>query len=57
MPPRDHRFCVQSVVADHRGDLWVVDPAAPAQDKVVAGGSKLVKISLVPLRPQLFTAA
>jgi hypothetical protein len=55
MPPQDHRVCVQSVVADHEGNLGVLDPAAPAQDKVVAGGPKLVKISLVPFRPSLFT--
>ena len=56
MPPQDHRVWVRSVVADHEGNLWVLDPAAPAQDKVVAGGPKLVKISLVPFRPPLFTA-
>jgi len=42
----DHFVCVQSVVADGRGHLWVLDPAAPAQDKVVPGGPKLVSISL-----------
>jgi len=42
--PGDHWVCVQSVVADHDGHLWVLDPAAPAQDRVVKGGPKLVKI-------------
>jgi hypothetical protein len=55
MPPQDHRVRVQCVVADHEGNIWVLDPAAPAQDRVVAGGPKLVKISLVPFRPSLFT--
>jgi hypothetical protein len=55
MPPQDHRVRVQCVVADHKGNIWVLDPAAPAQDRVVAGGPKLVKISLVPFRPSLFT--
>jgi sugar lactone lactonase YvrE len=43
---RDHWVCVQSVVADGRGSLWVVDPAAPAMDKVVPNGPKLVQIDL-----------
>jgi hypothetical protein len=30
--PGDHFVCVQSLVADSRGNLWVLDPAAPAQD-------------------------
>ncbi|MDB5956834.1 L-dopachrome tautomerase-related protein [Ramlibacter sp.] len=44
MTPHDHWVCVQSVVADARGNVWVLDPAAPAQDRVVPGGPKLVKI-------------
>ena len=44
--PGDHWVCVQSVVADGRGNLWVVDPAAPAQAHVVPGGAKLVRIDL-----------
>lgn len=38
--------CVQSVVADDRDDLWVVDPAAPLLASVVPGGAKLVRIDL-----------
>ena len=44
--PRDHFVCVQSVVADNRGNLWVLDPASPGLDKVVSGGPKLVRIEL-----------
>jgi WD40 repeat protein len=44
--PQDHFVCVQSVVCDGRGNLWVLDPAAPNIEKVVAGGPKLVRISL-----------
>jgi sugar lactone lactonase YvrE len=46
MSAQDHFICVQSVVADGQGNLWVIDPAAPAMDKVVPGGPKLVKIDL-----------
>jgi sugar lactone lactonase YvrE len=42
----DHFVCVQSVVADAHGNLWVVDPAAPATAAVVQGGPKLVRIDL-----------
>lgn len=38
--------CVQSIVADGRGSLWVLDPAAPAQAHLVSGGAKLVQIDL-----------
>jgi sugar lactone lactonase YvrE len=44
--PDDHWVCVQSVVADQRGSLWVLDPAAPAQAHVVSKGPKLVRIDL-----------
>jgi sugar lactone lactonase YvrE len=44
--PNDHWVCVQSVVADGRGSLWVLDPAAPAQAHMVAKGPKLVRIDL-----------
>jgi sugar lactone lactonase YvrE len=46
MTPNDHWVCVQSVVADQRGSLWVLDPAAPAQAHLVSKGPKLVKIDL-----------
>jgi len=46
MAAGDHFVCVQSVVADAHGNLWVVDPAAPATAPVVKGGPKLVRIDL-----------
>jgi sugar lactone lactonase YvrE len=46
LDPSDHWVCVQSVVADGRGSVWVVDPAAPAVDGLVPGGPKLVRIDL-----------
>ena len=46
MPPAEHFVCVQSVVADGHGNLWVLDPAAPGSEKVIAGAAKLVRIEL-----------
>ncbi|HEX5998363.1 MAG TPA: L-dopachrome tautomerase-related protein [Hyphomicrobiaceae bacterium] len=46
VPPESHRVCVQSVVADGNGNLWVLDPAAPATERVVKGGPKLVQIDM-----------
>ena len=46
LAPQQHFVCVQSVVADGRGALWVLDAAAPAQGFVVPGGPKLVRIDL-----------
>jgi sugar lactone lactonase YvrE len=46
LDPSGHWVCVQSVVADGRGSVWVVDPAAPAVDGLVPGGPKLVRIDL-----------
>jgi sugar lactone lactonase YvrE len=47
----NHWVCVQSVVADPKGDLWVLDPAAPAMGAVVQGGPKLVEIDLKTNKP------
>jgi len=44
--PKTHWVCVQSVVVDRQGALWVVDPAAPAAGFLVPGGPKLVKVDL-----------
>ncbi|WP_260600131.1 SMP-30/gluconolactonase/LRE family protein [Sphingomonas endolithica] len=44
--PRTHFVNVQSVVADKRGSLWVLDPGAPNAEKVLPGAAKLVKIDL-----------
>lgn len=46
LDPGRHWVCVQSVFADGRGSVWVVDPAAPAVDGLVPGGPKLVRIDL-----------
>ncbi|WP_427022884.1 SMP-30/gluconolactonase/LRE family protein [Aureimonas ureilytica] len=46
MDPAAHWVCVQSVVADGRGHVWVLDAAAPAQSLLVPGGAKLVRIDL-----------
>lgn len=43
---KDHFVCVQSVVADGQGRLWVLDPAAPAMGANVPDGPKLVAIDL-----------
>ena len=44
--PGQQFVCVQSVVIDHEGYLWVLDPAAPGQAGPVKGGPKLVRIDL-----------
>ena len=44
--PRTHFVNVQSVVADKRGNLWVLDPGAPNAEKVLPGAAKLVRIDL-----------
>ena len=44
--PEAHFVCVQSVVVDDDGFLWVLDPASPGFKGVVPGGAKLVKINI-----------
>ena len=44
--PRTHFVNVQSVVADKRGNLWVLDPGAPNAEKVLPRAAKLVRIDL-----------
>ncbi|MEZ2352506.1 SMP-30/gluconolactonase/LRE family protein [Caballeronia sp. RCC_10] len=46
LSPADHWVCVQSVVADKQGNLWVLDPGAPAQSLIVPGAPKLAQIDL-----------
>ena len=46
MPVEEHFVCVQSIVADAHGALWVLDPAAPGNERVLPGGPKLVRIDL-----------
>jgi sugar lactone lactonase YvrE len=47
----DHWICVQSVVIGPHGNLWVVDPAAPAMGATIKGGPKLVEIDLKTNQP------
>jgi len=47
----DHWVCVQSVVASPDGNVWVLDPAAPAMGALVPGGPKLVEIDLKTNQP------
>ncbi|AJK50853.1 L-dopachrome tautomerase-related protein [Burkholderia plantarii] len=44
--PAERFLSVQSVVADGRGRLWVLDTAAPNFSNPLAGGAKLVAIDL-----------
>jgi sugar lactone lactonase YvrE len=45
-PPEGRWVCVQSVVVDDQGVLWILDPASPKTEGVVKGGPKLVKVDL-----------
>ena len=46
-PDRENKFvCVQSVVADDHGSLWVLDTGNPGMNGTLPGGPKLVKIDL-----------
>ena len=46
-PDRENKFvCVQSVVVDDTGALWVLDTGNPGMNGTLAGGPKLVKIDL-----------
>ncbi len=45
--PSSTFVCVQSVVADGQGSVWVLDPANPWFQGVVPGGAKLVEIDAV----------
>jgi sugar lactone lactonase YvrE len=44
--PSSAFVCVQSVVADGQGSLWVLDPASAGFQGVVPGGAKLVEIDV-----------
>lgn len=48
--PAKRFVCVQSVVVDDAGHLWVLDPASPGFKGVVPGGAKLVEIDLATNR-------
>ena len=42
----EYFVCVQSIVPDRQGNLWVLDPGAPGNEKILEGASKIVKINL-----------
>jgi sugar lactone lactonase YvrE len=42
----EHFVCVQSIVPDGHGNLWVLDPGAPGNEKILPGAPKLVKVDL-----------
>ncbi len=46
----DHFVCVQSVVPDGHGHLWVVDAGAPGNEKILEGAPKLVRVDLATNR-------
>ena len=46
MPVADYFVCVQSIVPDGHGHLWVLDPGAPGNEKILPGAPKLVRIDL-----------
>ncbi len=46
LPVAEHFVCVQSVVPGGHGNLWVLDPGAPGNERIVEGAPKLVKIDL-----------
>ncbi len=46
MPVGDYFVCVQSIVPDGRGNLWVVDPGAPGNERILPQAPKLVRIDL-----------
>jgi len=46
LPVGDYFVCVQSIVPDGRGNLWVLDPGAPGNEKILEGAPKLVRIDL-----------
>lgn len=46
LPPDQHFVCAQSLFVDADDHLWVLDPANPRFEGVVAGGPKLVEIDL-----------
>jgi sugar lactone lactonase YvrE len=46
MPVGEYFVCVQSIVPDGHGHLWVLDPGAPGNEKIIEGAPKLVRIDL-----------
>lgn len=50
LPVGEYFVCVQSIVPDGQGNLWVLDPGAPGNEKIMPGAPKLVKIDLATNR-------
>ncbi len=50
LPVGDYFVCVQSIVPDGHGNLWVLDPGAPGNEKILEGAPKIVKIDLATNR-------
>ena len=50
LPVGDYFVCVQSIVPDGHGNLWVLDPGAPGNEKILEGAPKLVRIDLATNR-------
>ncbi|MBW0448303.1 hypothetical protein EN871_21605 [bacterium M00.F.Ca.ET.228.01.1.1] len=50
MDAAQHWVCVQAMLCDTQGNLWVLDPGAPAQSFVVPSAPKLVRIDLATNR-------
>lgn len=50
LPVGDYFVCVQSIVPDGKGHLWVVDPGAPGNEKILPQAPKLVRIDLATNR-------
>ena len=46
MPFDGHFVCVQSIVPDGQGNLWVIDTGAPGNERILEGAPKLVRIDL-----------
>lgn len=46
LDPGIQLVCVQSVVVDREGFLWILDPANPQFKGVIPGGPKLLKVDL-----------
>lgn len=42
----EYFVCVQSIVSDGHGNLWVLDPGAPGNERILEGAPKLVRIDL-----------
>jgi sugar lactone lactonase YvrE len=46
LPVGEHFVCVQSIVPDGHGHLWILDPGAPGNERILEGAPKLVKVDL-----------